>query len=213
MDTDPRVDAYIAKAPPFARPLLTEIRKRIRKTCPAALETIKWNVPFYTYEGKLLASMAAFKKHAKFGVWSGAKPTFVDVTDIEELPNPSDFAESLRIALEHARGTAPSPPTRSGTATRSRLATKRPARATKTPASRATKKTIRKPKADSAPSGFPPIAKPAQRALDSQGISRLNDLVKFTEREIRSLHGMGPKALTILQQELASRGKSFRKEK
>jgi uncharacterized protein YdhG (YjbR/CyaY superfamily) len=38
---DPRVDAYIAAAAEFARPILEEIRKRVHAACPQVEETIK----------------------------------------------------------------------------------------------------------------------------------------------------------------------------
>ena len=103
MKTDPRVDQYIAKAAPFAQPLLAEVRKRIREACPDATETIKWNVPFYELSGKLLASMAAFKKHAKFGIWHDMQPEMLDVTTLAELPSAADYAKKLKAAAEHAR--------------------------------------------------------------------------------------------------------------
>lgn len=103
MKTDPRVDQYIAKAAPFAQPLLAEVRKRIHKACPDATETIKWNVPFYELSGKLLASMAAFKKHTKFGIWQDMRPEMVDVTTLADLPSAADHAKKLKAAAAHAR--------------------------------------------------------------------------------------------------------------
>src|ERR1041384_69904 len=103
MKLDPRVDAYIGKAPEFARPILTEVRKRVQRAVPDAQETIKWNVPFYELNGRLLASMAAFKKHAKVGVWRDMKPDMVDVTAVSELPSASAHAQLLREAAEHTR--------------------------------------------------------------------------------------------------------------
>jgi hypothetical protein len=109
MNTDPRVDQYIARAPHFARPVLNEARERIRKACPAAEETIKWNVPFYVLGGKLLASIAAFKKHAKVGIWIDEKPDFVDVASVEELPSAKDFSDRLKAATARVSGET-SPP-------------------------------------------------------------------------------------------------------
>lgn len=58
---DKRIDAYIAKAPLYAKPILTEVRARVHKALPSVEETIKWNVPFFLCEGKILASMPAFE--------------------------------------------------------------------------------------------------------------------------------------------------------
>ena len=66
---DPRVDAYIAGAPEFARPILKELRKRVHASIPGVDETIKWNVPYFQYKDALVGGMAAFKAHCAFGFW------------------------------------------------------------------------------------------------------------------------------------------------
>jgi uncharacterized protein YdeI (YjbR/CyaY-like superfamily) len=68
MSKSKAVDAYIAKAAPFARPILKRIRTAMHKGCPQVEETIKWGVPHFEYKG-VLAGMAAFKQHAAFGFW------------------------------------------------------------------------------------------------------------------------------------------------
>jgi uncharacterized protein YdeI (YjbR/CyaY-like superfamily) len=70
MAKDSRVDAYIAKAQPFAQPILKRIRSAVHAGCPEITETIKWSVPAFDYKGPL-AGMAAFKKHCVFGFWKG----------------------------------------------------------------------------------------------------------------------------------------------
>jgi hypothetical protein len=40
--TDPRVDAYIENAAPFARPILIHIRKAVHAGCPGVEETTNW---------------------------------------------------------------------------------------------------------------------------------------------------------------------------
>ena len=65
---DPRVDAYIGKAAPFARPILKHLRKVVHAGCPKVEETIKWGMPSFEYKG-ILCGMAAFKQHAVFGFW------------------------------------------------------------------------------------------------------------------------------------------------
>ena len=59
----------------------------------------------------------------------------------------------------------------------------------------------------------PKLSQPAHRALAGAGIQRLAQLTKFTEEEIKQLHGIGPNALKQLRQALAVRGLSFAKGK
>jgi hypothetical protein len=65
---DPRVDAYISKAAPFAQPILKHVRAAVHAGCPDVVETIKWSVPSFEYKGPF-CGMAAFKKHVMFGFW------------------------------------------------------------------------------------------------------------------------------------------------
>ena len=67
---DPRIDAYIAKAPEFAKPILTQIRDVVHDACPGVEEDLKWSSPAFMYKG-ILCSMAAFKAHCAFGFWKG----------------------------------------------------------------------------------------------------------------------------------------------
>ena len=67
---DPRVDTYIAKAAPFAQPLLIRLRRAVHKGCPDVVETLKWSVPAFEYHG-ILCGMAAFKAHCLFNLWKG----------------------------------------------------------------------------------------------------------------------------------------------
>jgi uncharacterized protein YdeI (YjbR/CyaY-like superfamily) len=69
MSTDPRIDAYIEKQADFARPILAWLRDRVHVACPQVEETIKWGMPSFTWKGRPLAGMAAFKAHATFGLW------------------------------------------------------------------------------------------------------------------------------------------------
>ena len=70
MKKDPRVDAYIAKAKPFAQPILRRIRQAVHAGCPDVVETIKWSVPAFEYKGPM-CGMAAFKAHCLMGFWKG----------------------------------------------------------------------------------------------------------------------------------------------
>jgi len=67
---DPRIDAYIAKATDFAKPILTHLRKLVHAADPDVVETIKWNMPHFDHKG-IVCGMAAFKAHCSFGFWKG----------------------------------------------------------------------------------------------------------------------------------------------
>ena len=68
---DKRVDDYIAKAQPFAQPILMHLRGVIHKACPDVRETIKWGMPFYEYKGNLCC-IAGFKGHCAFSFWKSS---------------------------------------------------------------------------------------------------------------------------------------------
>jgi hypothetical protein len=53
---------------------------------------------------------------------------------------------------------------------------------------------------------LPKIGAPATRALNNAGYTRLAQLDGVPVSELRALHGMGPKALGILQQALEEHG-------
>lgn len=62
-------------------------------------------------------------------------------------------------------------------------------------------------------SDLPKLAVPAQRALAGTGIQNLRQLAKFSEADIKQLHGIGLNALKALQDALKAKGLSFAKEK
>lgn len=119
---DPRIDDYIAGRAAFARPILRHLRAAVHRACPAAEETIRWSMPSFSYKGRILAQMAAFKAHASFGFWrgeaagdaakSGAMGQFGRLTRIEDLPPDDDLDAMIRTAaaLIDASPSAPRPP-------------------------------------------------------------------------------------------------------
>ena len=62
-------------------------------------------------------------------------------------------------------------------------------------------------------SDFPKLAAPAQRALANAGIQNLEQLAKFSEAEIKQLHGIGSNALKSLRRALTEKGLSFANKK
>lgn len=67
-----KTDAYIAKAAPFAQPILQHIRELVHRACPHAEEAIKWGFPHFLTHGEILCNMAAFKQHCSLGFWKAA---------------------------------------------------------------------------------------------------------------------------------------------
>jgi hypothetical protein len=57
---------------------------------------------------------------------------------------------------------------------------------------------------------LPKIGAPATRALESIGITHLDQVVDRSKAELLALHGFGPRALRILEAALAARGQSLR---
>lgn len=68
---DKRIDAYIAKAKPFAQPILKHLRELVHKAAPQIEENIKWGMPSFEYKGNV-CGMASFKEHVAFGFWKAA---------------------------------------------------------------------------------------------------------------------------------------------
>lgn len=63
-------------------------------------------------------------------------------------------------------------------------------------------------------SDFPKkLSAPALRALENAKVKKLADLVRYTEKEITSLHGMGPKGVDMLKGALRRRKLAFAKAK
>jgi uncharacterized protein YdeI (YjbR/CyaY-like superfamily) len=119
MNTDPRIDAYIAKAAPFARPIMEKIRERVGAAAPEAVETMKWSAPCFTVDGKILLVMAAFKAHAALNFWrgqeiggdaqkAGAMGQFGKLTSTNDLPPDTELDALIREAAALAK-TAPAP--------------------------------------------------------------------------------------------------------
>ena len=112
---DPRVDAYIEKAAPFAQPILTHLRELMHKACPRVTESVKWSMPFFIQQGVILCNMAAFKQHCAFGFWgremtkmlakdgllsSKAMGALGRITSMKDLPPDSALLTYMRRAAE-----------------------------------------------------------------------------------------------------------------
>ena len=60
------------------------------------------------------------------------------------------------------------------------------------------------------PALTPRIGKVATRELAAHGFTHYEQLTRATREELLAIHGVGPKAIQILDEELRLRGLSFR---
>jgi uncharacterized protein YdeI (YjbR/CyaY-like superfamily) len=111
LSREPRIDAYIAKAPPFARPILEKVRDRVHDVVPDVEEAMKWSAPGFTLDGKILLIMASFKAHAALNFWrgqeigdgspkAGAMGQFGRLTSVNDLPADAELDALIREAAE-----------------------------------------------------------------------------------------------------------------
>jgi uncharacterized protein YdeI (YjbR/CyaY-like superfamily) len=109
---EPRIDAYIAKAAPFAQPILRHLRKLAHAADPAMEETLKWGMPHFLHEG-IVFGMAAFKAHCTLGFWKGsmildadnqpakvAMGQFGKITALADLPGNKALASYIKQAVK-----------------------------------------------------------------------------------------------------------------
>ena len=119
MSRDPRIDSYIAKAQPFAQPLLEKVRARVHAVLPDVQETTKWGMPAYTVGGKIVLMTAAFKAHAALNFWRGqelrgdaanadAMGQFGKLKSAADLPPDKELDRLIRQAADLAKS-APAP--------------------------------------------------------------------------------------------------------
>jgi uncharacterized protein YdeI (YjbR/CyaY-like superfamily) len=119
LSQDPRIDAYIAKAQPFARPILDHVRTRVHTVLLEVEEAIKWSMPAYTVGGKIVLITAAFKAHLALNFWRGqeletshssvgAMGQFGKIKSMAELPADPELDRLIREAADLATS-APTP--------------------------------------------------------------------------------------------------------
>ncbi len=109
----PEVDRYVAKAAPFAQPVLKHLRAAVHEGAPGVVEEIKWSRPFFVYEGVILGNMSAFKEHCSFGLWGAeiaqqlreegvaskeGMGTFGRIKKLEDLPPKKQLVSYVKAA-------------------------------------------------------------------------------------------------------------------
>jgi len=112
MSREPRIDAYIEKAQPFARPILEKVRERVHAVVPGIDEAMKWSHPTFCKGGKIVLGTAAFKAHAVINFWRGQELGFETkdgamgqlgkLTSVDDLPPDLDAMIARAAALSSA---------------------------------------------------------------------------------------------------------------
>lgn len=120
--TDPRIDAKIEAAAPFARPILKHLRALVHEACPEAEETMKWGMPSFTRDGGILCIAGDFKAHCAFIFWhkdmkavlgaAGEKAESAmgspgKITSLADLPSDAAMLRYLKKAVELNASGAP----------------------------------------------------------------------------------------------------------
>lgn len=120
MPKDKRIDAYIAKSPAYAQPILMHICELVHAAVPDVEETIKWSHPTFDYCGAMMCAMGAFKNYAIITFWKGRLMTnpagilqveekdamghFGKLTSLQDLPSDKlvkqYFKEAARLNKE-----------------------------------------------------------------------------------------------------------------
>lgn len=106
MSQDQRITAYIDTSAAFAQPILRHFRALVHAVHPATDETIKWGMPFFVHDGRVLAMMAAFKAHAGIGIFDGTPMSggegmgqFGKLTAVADLPDDATLVAAVRNAV------------------------------------------------------------------------------------------------------------------
>lgn len=112
---NPKVDAYLGNAADFAKPIMTQVRALLHKTCPDVVEDIKWGIPHFDYKGEMMCIFAAHSRHCAFSFWKEAimsnarlrenpalpatKRYLGRLTSVADLPPDDQLASLIREAM------------------------------------------------------------------------------------------------------------------
>ena len=109
------VDEYIAAQPADVREILEEVRRRIARAVPGCGETIRYDMPTVTVDGRSLMHYAAWKRHlALYPMPAFGEPLDTEVAEYRAAkdaahfryrdPVPFDLIERLVTRLAELRG-------------------------------------------------------------------------------------------------------------
>ena len=109
--TDKRIDAYIATAPDYAKPIIARVREMVHQAAPDCDETLKWGHPTFMHHG-IVCGVAAFKEYCAVNFWKAqlimgdeAHPTVYagvldEIRSLKDLPPKNVFIGYVKRAVE-----------------------------------------------------------------------------------------------------------------
>jgi uncharacterized protein YdhG (YjbR/CyaY superfamily) len=166
---------------------MLEMRRRILEVIPTASEMMKYGMPTFLVDGTPIVGLLANKNHIGFYPYSGSV--------LSRFPEITDRYSHTKAALHIPIG-EPLP--------RKYVSQLIKAKISDSPAVRGESKAE-----DSEYWKALGIPAPARRALVGARIASLAQLAKKKREDVAVLHGMGPKALTLLDRALEQSGKSW----
>ena len=111
------IDSFFQKQPPHLRVILEELRRMVEETAPDAESSLKWGMPWFTVNGKMICSLGGHRAHVNLvlvgpadafddpqGLLSGtsANGRHLKFTSLEALPRLA-VRKWLRAAVKLAR--------------------------------------------------------------------------------------------------------------
>ncbi len=112
------MDGFFAKQPAHLRAILEALRGLVEEAAPTATASLKWGMPFYELEGKMMCALGGHKAHVNL-ILSGPPSAYADedglltgesnlgrhlkLTAIEQLPR-AKVKAWLATAVKLAKG-------------------------------------------------------------------------------------------------------------
>jgi len=180
------IDSYIKTFPVSTQKLLSQMRATIHKAAPKAKEIISYGMPAFAQEGTLVY-FAGYDRHIGFYPTAGPIKAFQ-----KEIAGYKSSKGAIQFPLDKALPLA--------------LITKMVIFRVRQNEEKAALK--KKPGNGLAAL----LAAPAGRALEKKGIGSLQKLAKYSEKEIKELHGMGPATMKKLKEALKENALAFAKK-
>jgi len=170
---------YFSAPQPHRKTMLI-MRERILEIIPKAEEVISYGMPAFKLNGKIVAGLLANKKHVGFYPFSGS----VLKNFKKELANFSQTKSALHVPIDKPLS-------------KSLLTKLIKSRISQCQIAAGKVDLSRYEKLDEVWRELK-IAAPARRALVDAGILKLNDLKKWSLKDLAKLHGVGGTAIAIL---------------